>query len=222
MAVSSRLLIYRSYCSCSFPASFLGGRAWQGRYSGWRRSYSRPSAASPRIRRSWRGFTSDRIGSARHRGISPGPRKARRGRASQLGYLIRERALLDPRCLWALAGLVASPSIGDSLPSDNVINRSISHRPAGPGGVSALCTTFIGYSPASQSRRDNRTSLPASMSARTTGSGIEPQPIPPTISLCFAFKSPTRQVLRLTTPKSRPSPTGCSDRTSWTKSRARG
>jgi hypothetical protein len=28
---------------------------------------------------------------------------------------------------------VASLSIGDSSPSDNVINRSISHWPAGPG-----------------------------------------------------------------------------------------
>src|SRR4030088_1019037 len=42
---------------------------------------------------------------------------------------------------------------GASAPSDSVTNRSISHRPAGPGGVSILWTACMVYSPHRQSGR---------------------------------------------------------------------
>jgi hypothetical protein len=63
-------------------------------------------------------------------GLYPPMEKIRAGLPGLVGNLE-----LDLRCLLvlALAGFVASLSIGDSSPSDNVINRSISHWPAGPG-----------------------------------------------------------------------------------------
>lgn len=43
----------------------------------------------------------------------------------------------DGRCFLPLIGSVV-PGIGAATPSDSVTNRSISHRPAGPGGESIL------------------------------------------------------------------------------------
>src|SRR5712671_3439067 len=110
-------------------------------------------------------------------------------------HLVRERtALLGARrCLLTLVGFAVSGAICVLVSEDNATNRSISHRPAGPGGVSILCATCIGYTPPRQSGSSNRTSLPASISARTIGSGIPPQPKPLSSSLCFNVRSPTRQ-----------------------------
>src|SRR5258708_7113737 len=93
-----------------------------------------------------------------------------------------------------VASLVAHYTIGDGN-----TKRSISHRPAGPGGVSTLCIAYTGYSPPRQSCRFNRTSFPDSMSERTIGSGIPPHPTPARISWCLVAMSPMRQVLRLRT-----------------------
>ncbi len=45
-------------------------------------------------------------------------------------------------------------------PSDSITNLSISHRPAGPGGLSIMCMACMTCSPPRQSGRFNRTSLP--------------------------------------------------------------
>ena len=93
--------------------------------------------------------------------------------------------LCGRRCPLRLIGLVISWT-GGSTSSHSVTNRSISHRPAGPGGVSVLCMACMRCSAPRQSGRFKRTSLPDSISARTTGSGIPPHPSPARRSLCLA------------------------------------
>jgi hypothetical protein len=62
------------------------------------------------------------------------------------GHLVRQRTGLPGarRCLLTLVGFALSGAICVPAPEDNAMNRSISHRPAGPGGVSILCATCIG------------------------------------------------------------------------------
>jgi hypothetical protein len=107
-----------------------------------------------------------------------------------LGDCRRPLPVIGPAISW----------VGASTPSDRVASRPISQRPAGPGGVSVMCTACRAYSPPRQSGRFNRTSLPDSISARTIGSGIPLHPSPARRSLCLADRSPMRQVWRLTTP----------------------
>jgi hypothetical protein len=89
--------------------------------------------------------------------------------ASLLGYLIRDRALLAPRFVRALAGFVASRSIDDSLASDNVINRSISHPPAGPGWVGLMYRLQKVFSPTPVSKSDACSSRTKSNPTRLSG-----------------------------------------------------
>src|SRR6266403_2718463 len=87
------------------------------------------------------------------------------------------------------------------------LSRSISQRPAGPGGAEVGKTADIGMirPPDARSSIESSTSLPSLMSRSTACSGIPPQPRPFSRKACLAKRSANRHVWGDMTPNSRPS-----------------
>src|SRR5437773_11011355 len=86
------------------------------------------------------------------------------------------------------------------------LRRSISQRPAGPGGVSVLNTADIAMTRLASgiSSIPIFTSDPFAKSVSITPTGMPPQPRPARKKACFAPRSASRQVFAEKTPKSFP------------------
>src|SRR6266699_7346462 len=92
------------------------------------------------------------------------------------------------------------PGVHALIPFD--LRRSISQRPAGPGGVSVRNAADIGMTsmPSGMSSSRIFTNDPLARSALIMPTGMPPQPKPARRKACFAPRSASRQVFADKTP----------------------